>query len=64
MAGASSQDYQEDLAYIHHVGFSNLARRASPWVLEVLRKADIHEGTVVELGCGSGILLSALSAAG
>lgn len=32
-----------------------------PWVLGALRKADIHEGTVVELGCGTGILLSALS---
>ncbi len=56
--------YQEDLAYIHHVGFSDLARRAAPWVLEILRKADIHDGTVVEMGCGTGILLSALSAAG
>ena len=59
-----SQHYQEDLAYIHHVGFSDLARRAAPWVLAALRKADIHEGTVVELGCGSGILLAALSAVG
>lgn len=59
-----SQRYQEDLAYIHHVGFSELARQAAPPILAALRKAGIHDGTVVELGCGTGIILSALSAAG
>lgn len=54
------QRYEEDLAYIHHVGFSDLARGATPWVIETLRKAGLQGGTVVELGCGSGLLLAAL----
>jgi SAM-dependent methyltransferase len=60
----TAQRYEEDLAYIHHVGFSDLARSATPWVLETLRKAGIREGSIVELGCGSGLLLAALGAAG
>jgi SAM-dependent methyltransferase len=56
--------YEEDLAYIHHVGFSDLARGATPWVLETLCRARIQDGTVVELGCGSGLFLAALSEAG
>lgn len=56
--------YEEDLAYIHHVGFSGLARGATPWVMETLRKAGIRDGTIVELGCGSGLLLAALTEAG
>lgn len=60
----SLQRYEEDLAYIHHAGFSDFARRASPWVLATLQKAGIRDGTIVELGCGSGILLAALGEAG
>jgi SAM-dependent methyltransferase len=55
--------YAEDLAYIHHVGFGDLARQATPAVLQALRPLGAG-GTVLELGCGSGILLSALVAAG
>lgn len=55
--------YDEDLAYIHHVGFGDLARQGTPAVLEALRPLG-GRGTVLELGCGSGILLSALAAAG
>ena len=61
---ARFERYQEDLAYLHHVGFGDLARQAAPWVLAALRAAGIHEGTVVDLGCGSGLLLSALLDAG
>ncbi|HEX3131340.1 MAG TPA: class I SAM-dependent methyltransferase [Thermoanaerobaculia bacterium] len=60
----SAQRYEEDLAYIHHVGFSGLARGATPWVIETLRKAGLQKGTVVELGCGSGLLLAALTESG
>lgn len=60
----NTQRYEEDLAYIHHVGFSDLARGATPWVIETLRKAGIQNGTVVELGCGSGLLLAVLAEAG
>jgi SAM-dependent methyltransferase len=59
-----AQRYEEDLAYIHHVGFSDLARGATPWVLETLRTAGIRNGTIVELGCGGGLLLAALADAG
>lgn len=58
------QRYEEDLAYIHHVGFSGLARGATPWVIETLRESGFQSGTVVELGCGSGLLLAALVDAG
>lgn len=60
----TAQRYEEDLTYIHHVGFSGLARGATPWVIETLRKAGLQDGTIVELGCGSGLLLAALVGAG
>ncbi|HYP49034.1 MAG TPA: methyltransferase domain-containing protein [Thermoleophilaceae bacterium] len=47
--------YGEDLAYIHHSGFMALAERATPQVIELLRRAGIGSGLVVELGCGSGL---------
>lgn len=56
--------YQEDLAYIHHHGFSDLARAAGPWLLRTLHKAGLRQGTIVELGCGGGVLLAELAAAG
>ena len=44
--------YGEDLAYIHHVGFSAFADEQAPKLVELLREARAR--TVVELGCGSG----------
>lgn len=52
--------YQEDLAYIHHVGFGDFAEGAAPGVLALLREAGIREGLVVDLGCGSGVWARAL----
>lgn len=49
-------DYNVDLARIHHEGHGDLARRAGPAVVTHLRRAGIHRGLVVDLGCGSGIL--------
>lgn len=46
--------YDDDLAYIHDVGFSGLAESWAPGLLEILRKAGIDEGLVVDLGCGGG----------
>jgi SAM-dependent methyltransferase len=62
----TTQFYEEDLAYIHHVGFGSLAREGAPAVIEALRPLSVGGvgATVLELGCGSGILLSALAAAG
>jgi SAM-dependent methyltransferase len=52
--------YGEDLAYIHHSGFVALAERATPHVIDLLRRAGIVSGLVVELGCGSGVTAGAL----
>jgi len=60
----SNPIYQEDLAYIHDVGFGDLARGAAPAIVARLQALGLRAGTVVELGCGSGILLAALSTAG
>ena len=46
--------YEDDLAYIHDVGFSGLAESWAPGLLEILRKAGISEGTITDLGCGGG----------
>ena len=56
--------YHEDLAYIHHVGFSAFARDAAPGVLRALSDAGIRDGLVVDLGCGGGIWLRELLNAG
>lgn len=56
--------YGEDLAYIHHVGFADFAERSAPSVLALLRRAGVHDGQVVELGCGSGITARRLTRAG
>jgi SAM-dependent methyltransferase len=58
--------YQEDLAYIHDAGFGGLASRFAPGVLRLLRTRDpgaARRRTVVDIGCGSGILASRLAAA-
>jgi len=62
--GKTSKIYHEDLAFIHAAGFGELTRAAEPVIIEKLRQHGIDQGTVVELGCGSGVLLAALSAAG
>jgi SAM-dependent methyltransferase len=47
--------YQEDLAYIHDVGFGFRSNGAAPEILRILRRHGIMQGLVVDLGCGSGI---------
>jgi SAM-dependent methyltransferase len=54
--------YRDDLAYIHHAGFSEFAESAAPGVIALLRRHGV--GKVVELGCGSGILARELTRAG
>ncbi len=56
--------YERDLAYIHDVGFTDYARGAAPHLLELLDHAGIREGTVVDLGCGTGLWARALAEAG
>jgi 2-polyprenyl-3-methyl-5-hydroxy-6-metoxy-1,4-benzoquinol methylase len=57
-------EYRDDLAFIHHAGFSEFATSASVGVLALLRERGIHEGLVVDVGCGSGVLARALTHAG
>ncbi|HBE16807.1 MAG TPA: class I SAM-dependent methyltransferase [Cyanobacteria bacterium UBA11149] len=56
--------YQEDLAYIHDVGFGSFAAQSTPGLLQILRQKGIENGLVVDLGCGSGIWAKALTQAG
>ena len=56
--------YEKDLAYIHDVGFGWFARDAAPGVLQLLADRGIHDGLVVDLGCGSGIWAKELTEAG
>lgn len=55
MKQALASAYQEDLAYIHDVGFGDFACDSAPHLLQLLAKAGIDDGLVVDLGCGSGI---------
>ncbi|MFP5246293.1 MAG: class I SAM-dependent methyltransferase [Thermoanaerobaculia bacterium] len=56
--------YREDLAYIHHAGFSEFAESASRGILQILRNAGVTAGRVVDAGCGSGVLARELTRAG
>jgi SAM-dependent methyltransferase len=61
--------YSDDLAYVHNAGFAELASRAGTELLGILRQRGIRptrsrRPLIVEVGCGSGILASRLSAAG
>src|SRR5216683_1731553 len=56
--------YQEDLAYIHDVGFNFHARGAARPLLQIFRRHGITQGLVVDLGCGSGIWAAELVSAG
>lgn len=56
--------YQEDLAYVHDVGFSDFVLNAAPELLKRLRGAGIDDGLVVDLGCGSGRWARVLTDAG
>jgi SAM-dependent methyltransferase len=53
--------YHDDLAYIQHEGFSDFAKGAAPGALRILRSARITRGHVVDLGCGDGTWLRALT---
>jgi SAM-dependent methyltransferase len=46
--------YDEDLAYIHHIGFASLVDGAGPELLAWIASFDIVGGQLIDLGCGSG----------
>jgi SAM-dependent methyltransferase len=56
--------YDTDIAYIHDVGFSSYALNAAPGILAWLDRYDAGQGTVLDLGCGSGLLTRELAMAG
>lgn len=62
--GRRTTAYSRDLAYIHHIGFGAFAREAAPALLAWLRKAGLGGGTVLDLGCGSGIWAAEMARAG
>src|SRR5512138_3479628 len=47
--------YQDDLAFIHDVGYGEFARAAAPGLLNIFAGCGIRDGLVVDLGCGSGL---------
>jgi SAM-dependent methyltransferase len=56
MALPTHDAYGTDLAYIHDAGYGGIACDAARRLTEELARAGCREGTVVDLGCGSGIL--------
>lgn len=56
--------YGPELAHIHHVGFGALARAGARTLISLLAADGVRGGTVVELGCGSGLSSEPLSRAG
>jgi SAM-dependent methyltransferase len=56
--------YNEDLAYIHDVGFRDYALKSAPGILEILKHHQIQTGLIVDLGCGSGLSAEILHQAG
>ena len=59
--------YADDLAYVHHAGFGDYARRAAPQVMRLLTGRPPFSPTrrggslVVEFGCGGGTLAAYLA---
>ncbi|HYU38605.1 MAG TPA: class I SAM-dependent methyltransferase [Acidimicrobiia bacterium] len=56
--------YRRDLALVHNRGFGFHADACAPGILELLRPVLEHDGLVVEVGCGSGLLTRHLLDAG
>jgi len=56
--------YDSDLAFIHDSGFGDFARNSAPGILDLFDRGGITGGTVVDLGCGSGIWARALADSG
>lgn len=59
-----SHAYREDLAWIHDLGFGDLARSAAEALLQHLAADGVVKGLVVDLGCGTGIFAEAVCNAG
>ncbi len=64
MTDAADPYYRADLALVHHRGFSDHAAVCAPGILALLEPVLADGGTVLEIGCGSGLLTAALVDAG
>jgi SAM-dependent methyltransferase len=56
--------YAADLAHIHDTSFGGFADDIAPHLLRILKQAGLHDGRIVEVGCGSGRLARHLTDAG
>ncbi len=56
--------YGQDLAYIQSAAFGGAARAAAPEIVRLLKNAATRIHRVVDVGCGAGVLTSALVEAG
>jgi SAM-dependent methyltransferase len=56
--------YRDDLALVHHRGFSFHAEACAPGILNLLEPIRQRDGLVLEIGCGSGLLTAELVTAG
>ena len=63
-ASESDPYYRRDLALVHDLGFGRHAEICAPAILALLQPVLEAGGTVLELGCGSGLLTQHLVAAG
>lgn len=60
----SARSYSDALAEVHHQDFGWAASGASQLLLRELSRRGVHDGLVVDLGSGSGILARRLTQAG
>jgi SAM-dependent methyltransferase len=56
--------YRRELALVHHLGFGFHADACAPGILRLLEPVLEAHGTVLEIGCGSGLLTKHLVDAG
>jgi SAM-dependent methyltransferase len=64
MTVPSTPYYRDDLALVHHKGFSFHAEACAPGILALLDPIRQRNGLVLEIGCGSGLLTERLIGAG
>jgi SAM-dependent methyltransferase len=64
MPDSHEATYRRDLALVYHRGLRLHAVASAPGILALLEPVRLRRGLVLELGCGSGTLTEALTAAG